>query len=105
MERRRWDGRDLSAVGVFTLMLAIGCSDPAKPAAGTVEPIQRNITPGRPSYTLFESGPVRPLALSPDGSMLFAVNIPDGQLEIFDVNQSGLIHRDSVPVGLEPVAV
>src|SRR5262245_18978574 len=59
-----------------------------------------------PSYLLFESGSVRPLALSPDGSRLFAVNTPDGHLEIFDVGPLGLLTpRASVPVGLEPVAV
>ena len=59
----------------------------------------------RSSFTLFESGQVRPLALSPDGSHLFAVNTPDNRLEIFRVRQHGLQHIDSVPVGLEPVAV
>ncbi len=58
-----------------------------------------------PSFLTFESGPVRPLALSPDGSLLFACNIPDGQLEIFSVGAEGLTHLGSVPVGLEPVAV
>ena len=29
------------------------------------------------SFTLFESGQVRPLALSPDKQLLFAVNTPD----------------------------
>ncbi len=57
------------------------------------------------NYTLFESGPVRPLALSPDGSTLFACNVPDGRLEIFAVSPQGLTHVGSVPVGLEPVAV
>jgi 6-phosphogluconolactonase (cycloisomerase 2 family) len=38
------------------------------------------------SFTTFESGQVRPLALSPDGTTLYAVNAPDGRLEIFDVN-------------------
>ncbi|WP_422723952.1 YncE family protein [Hyalangium rubrum] len=56
-------------------------------------------------YVLFESGQVRPLALSPNGQLLFAVNTPDNRLEIFQVGSSGLIHRSSVPVGLEPVAV
>jgi DNA-binding beta-propeller fold protein YncE len=56
-------------------------------------------------FTLFESGQVRPLALSPNGRLLFAVNTPDNRLEVFQVESSGLIHRASVPVGLEPVAV
>src|SRR5512143_1408072 len=60
---------------------------------------------GTSSFTLFESGQVRPLALSPDGSKLFAVNTPDNRLEIFTVAGSGLTHVASVPVGLEPVAV
>ncbi|KYF51482.1 hypothetical protein BE08_37235, partial [Sorangium cellulosum] len=58
-----------------------------------------------PSYTLFESGQVRPLALSPDRSTLFAVNTPDSRLEIFNVRRGALEHRGSVAVGLEPVAV
>src|SRR5262245_33726702 len=59
------------------------------------------------AFTTFESGHVRPLALSPDGSRLFAVNTPDDQLEIFSVSpvDGVLTHEASVPVGLEPVAV
>ena len=57
------------------------------------------------NFVTFESGQVRPLALSPDGSRLFAVDTPDDRLEIFDVTASGLTHRASVPVGMEPVAV
>ena len=57
------------------------------------------------NYTLFESGPVRPLALSGDGSKLFACNIPDGRLEIFNVSAAGLVHAGSVQVGVDPVAV
>jgi DNA-binding beta-propeller fold protein YncE len=57
------------------------------------------------SFTLFESGQVRPLALSPSGAFLYAVNTPDNQLEVFQVTSGGLTHLSSVPVGLEPVAV
>ncbi len=57
------------------------------------------------SYTLFDSGQSRPLAITPDGSRLFAVNTPDNRLEIFDITPFGLAHVVSVPVGLEPVAV
>lgn len=57
------------------------------------------------SYTLFESGQVRPLAMSPNGDYLYAVNTPDNRLEIFQIKNDGLTLIDSVPVGLEPVAV
>jgi DNA-binding beta-propeller fold protein YncE len=59
-----------------------------------------------PSYTLFESDPVTPIALSPDGTRLFAVNTPEGRLEIYEPKESGSATTiASVPVGLEPVAV
>ncbi|HEY5951526.1 MAG TPA: hypothetical protein VIV40_38795, partial [Kofleriaceae bacterium] len=45
------------------------------------------------SFVNFESGQVRPLAMSPDGTRLFAVGA------------GGLTHTGSVTVGLEPVAV
>ncbi|MBC7170871.1 MAG: hypothetical protein H5U40_00500, partial [Polyangiaceae bacterium] len=57
------------------------------------------------SYYNFESGPVRPLALSPDGMRLFALNTPDGYLEIFDLSGALPSLVASVAVGLEPVAV
>ncbi len=69
-------------------------------------------SPGSPhpnSFTLFESGQVRPLALDPDGRFLYALNTPDGRLEIFRVHGHGpkapLEAVGSVQVGLEPVAV
>jgi DNA-binding beta-propeller fold protein YncE len=58
-----------------------------------------------PSFLEFESGPVRPIALSPDGTKLFAVNTPNASLEIFNVGAGGLTFAARVPVGLEPVAV
>ena len=57
-----------------------------------------------PSFIEFESGQVRPLNLSPDGKTLFAVNTPNGTLEIFDLTSS-TPNPTRVPVGLEPVAV
>ncbi|HEX7839849.1 MAG TPA: hypothetical protein VF469_20375 [Kofleriaceae bacterium] len=58
-----------------------------------------------PSFLEFESGHVRPIAMSPDGTRLFAVNTPNATLEIFNVTSSGLTFAARVPVGLEPVAV
>ncbi len=58
-----------------------------------------------PSYTLFESGQVRPLALSSDKKTLFALNTPDNRLEVFDVRGEVPLLRGAVAVGLEPVAL
>ncbi|MGB5811560.1 MAG: hypothetical protein WBG86_13565, partial [Polyangiales bacterium] len=59
----------------------------------------------QPPYTLFESDPVRPLAMSEDGARLYALNTPDGYLEIYDITPGTLVPVDAVPVGLEPVAI
>jgi DNA-binding beta-propeller fold protein YncE len=61
--------------------------------------------PYQQTFTAFESGQVRPLAITPDKKFLLAVNTPDAKLEIFKITSTGLEHRASVPVGLEPVAV
>src|ERR1044071_9372814 len=58
-----------------------------------------------PSFLTCDSGPVRPLAKSPDGTKLLATNIPNGTLEIFNITATGLTLQARVPVGLEPVAV
>ncbi|MCX2982098.1 hypothetical protein EYC98_14650 [Halieaceae bacterium IMCC14734] len=57
------------------------------------------------SYVLFESGPVRPLALSEDGSRLLVTNTAANCLEIYTVEAAGFTLVDSVMVGMEPVAV
>ncbi|MBI3784902.1 MAG: hypothetical protein HY270_16035 [Deltaproteobacteria bacterium] len=57
-------------------------------------------------FTTFESGEVRPLATSADGTKLFVADTPDNRLEIFNVAGDGsLTHSSSLAVGLEPVAV
>jgi DNA-binding beta-propeller fold protein YncE len=56
-------------------------------------------------FLTFESGQVRPLALTPSGNRLLAVNTPDNRLEVFDQAGGTLTHAFSVPVGMEPVAV
>ena len=58
-----------------------------------------------PDFITFESGQVRPMALSRDGSKLFVCNTPDNRLEIFSVTDEGLTPQHSVPVGLEPVSL
>jgi DNA-binding beta-propeller fold protein YncE len=88
MPHRRYPGH--LRVAVTTVALALSAA--AVPA-------------GAQSFVNFESGLVRPLALSPDGLRVFAVNAPDNRLEIFDVSGETIAHSESVPVGMEPVAV
>ncbi len=64
-----------------------------------------SVGPARADFVTFETGPVRPLAVSANGLELYATNIPDGELEIFNVTAVGLIKTASVPVGVEPCAV
>lgn len=90
------------------LGFATACDGPtAIPASDAVSTTLAQISRRGPSYTLFESGQVRPIALSPNKRTLFVANTPDNKLEIYDVSDSdrALIHRTSVSVGLEPVAV
>lgn len=55
-------------------------------------------------YTLFEAGPVRPVAVAESG-LVAVTNIPDDRLELFRPRRRGLEHCGSVHVGLRPVAV
>ena len=48
---------------------------------------------------------MRPVAKSPDGNTLFAVNTPNGTLEVFTLTSGLPVFEFRVPVGLEPVAV
>ncbi len=57
------------------------------------------------SFVNWESPQVHPLALTPDGSHLLAVNTADNRLEVFSVTAGGLTHLGAVPVGLDPVSV
>src|SRR5262249_5593728 len=62
-------------------------------------------TVGPGAQLTFESGPVRPLALSPDGTRLYVANIPNGSLDVLRVTPGGLAFDGSTYVGIDPVAV
>lgn len=65
--------------------------------------VTADASPG--SYTLFESGPVRPVAWSADGARAFVLNGPANCVEIYAVDGQGFSLEAAVPVGLDPVAV
>ncbi|WP_455220510.1 YncE family protein [Kaarinaea lacus] len=63
--------------------------------------------PQAPEYNFvtFETGQVRPLALSSDGNTLYVANTPSSTLEIYSISNASLQYSASVPVGMEPTAV
>jgi DNA-binding beta-propeller fold protein YncE len=67
-------------------------------------PLTRVPQPERP-FTAFETLQTRPLAMSPNGRLLFATNTPDNRLEVFKIVGDKLRPVASVAVGLEPIAV
>jgi DNA-binding beta-propeller fold protein YncE len=93
-----------SVAALATLLALAAVWTTARPLPLPEAAAKRSPAP-RSRYTLFESGQVRPLALSPNGRLLFACNTPDNRLEVFRVSGRGLAPRGSVAVGLEPVAV
>jgi DNA-binding beta-propeller fold protein YncE len=90
--------RGIGAIGALrTLLKAIALSAPLLASHAFAQ--------SAPSFVAFESGHVRPLAQSPDGTKLFAVNTPNSTLDVFRITSTGLELISRVPVGLEPVAV
>lgn len=59
-------------------------------------------------YVHFEARLTHPVAVSPDGTRLLALNVPDARLSVFDIsdasNPSPVLVAE-IPVGLEPVSV
>src|SRR5688500_914195 len=57
------------------------------------------------SFVNFETAPIHPAALSPDGQTLAVCNLPDGRVELFSVSSGVPMALADVPVGLDPVTV
>jgi DNA-binding beta-propeller fold protein YncE len=55
------------------------------------------------NYFNFETAPVQPVALGPDGRTLAVCNLPDNRVEFFDVSNGVPVATGSVAVGLDPV--
>ncbi|MDB6152585.1 MAG: hypothetical protein JWL90_1038 [Chthoniobacteraceae bacterium] len=63
---------------------------------------------GAQSFAHFEARQVHPIALTPDGKRLLALNSPEGRLSVFDVSNSASpepVLIAEIPVGIEPVSV
>ena len=88
--------------GVLSIILA-ACSSGGDGGGGnngdeTPPPLNNN-------FVTFETGQVRPLALSSDGNSLYVANTPNSTLEIYSISDTGLQHGATVPVGTEPTAI
>ncbi|HET6892651.1 MAG TPA: DUF4214 domain-containing protein [Pyrinomonadaceae bacterium] len=57
------------------------------------------------SFKNFESPQVHPLAITPDGTRLLAVNSPNATLSVFQLVSGSPVLTAEIPVGFEPVSV
>jgi YVTN family beta-propeller protein len=57
------------------------------------------------SYTNWETPPVHPIEITPDGNTLLVANLADARLEIYDITSGAPVSVASVPVGVDPVSV
>jgi YVTN family beta-propeller protein len=62
-------------------------------------------TQAQVGFVNWETPQVSPVALTPDGTRLLAVNTADNRLEVFDVTGAAPVRIRSIPVGLDPVSV
>lgn len=51
----------------------------------------------------WETSPVHPVEISPDGDRLIVCNLPDNRLEVFDISSGKPRPTGSISVGLDPV--
>jgi DNA-binding beta-propeller fold protein YncE len=57
------------------------------------------------SFVNFETAPVHPVAISPDGRTLAVCNLPDGRVELFGLAGALPTPLGDVPVGIDPVSL
>jgi DNA-binding beta-propeller fold protein YncE len=95
----------LVVLGILSTCVAALCASSCHSVESDDVETKENAVTAAPNFLEFETGPVRPVAMSPDGTRLFVTNIPNATLEIFNITATGLTFAARVPVGLEPCAV
>ena len=68
---------------------------------GAIRTASAQTTPS--NFRNFESPQVHPLALTPDGTRLLAVNTPDDRLSVFELSTGTPVLVDEIPVYVLPV--
>jgi DNA-binding beta-propeller fold protein YncE len=79
------------------MLLAMACLSAPLPAVA--QGVSTN------AFLNFETAPIHPIAMSGDGQVLAACNLPDGRVELFAPSGDALVPLASVPVGIDPVSV
>ncbi|MBK8500193.1 MAG: hypothetical protein IPL52_15565 [Flavobacteriales bacterium] len=92
----------LCALGLVAGLSAFNNNDEVTPVVDTERSGQS--VPAS-SFTNFESAHVSPIAMTPDGTKLLAVNTANNSLEVFTLSSTGMMHTATIPVGLDPVTV
>ena len=90
-----------SVLVLFVLLALSGCI--SAPSSSRYSRLITSVASD--GFTNFETEPVRPLAFSPDGRYLYALNTADDRLEIFDAQYEQLRSVGETSVGLRPVAI
>lgn len=90
------------ALIIMTLALLSACSYALVDNSSRPPAYETFVSDG---FTNFETEPVSPLALSPDGRYLYALNTADDRLEIFDTQGEALTSLGETTVGLRPLAL
>jgi YVTN family beta-propeller protein len=96
------------ATATLLVTALLGCSSGAEAPLTDTQSLTAALTSGKPQtagkYTLFEAGPVRPIAVLADG-LVAVTNVPDDRVELFRVGRGDVTPCGSVKVGLRPVAL
>ena len=71
--------------------------------AGVIPAAQGQVSTN--NFFNFETPPVHPEAVSPDGTKLAVCDLAEGHLEIFDIRSDPPVSLASIPVGIDPVSV
>ncbi|HKO48246.1 MAG TPA: hypothetical protein VJV79_11010 [Polyangiaceae bacterium] len=86
----------------------LGCSSAVDGTATDARSLAAELNAEKPEkpgqYTLFEAGPVRPIAVLADG-IVAVTNVPDDRVELFRVRRGDVTPCASVKVGMRPVAL
>jgi len=93
----------ISTIFVFgTIITALELNVAHAAERASIPPLKKNKVT---RFDTFETTQSKQLAMAPDGSKLFAINTPNGTLDIYSINAAILTLTASLPVGIEPIAV